>query len=91
MPYVQRDAGGNIIGRFANRQPGYAEEFLQDDAPEIVALASADAVRAANAPILAQLAANDVKIVRAITEGDSARVEAHKEKQAALRAQLIKP
>lgn len=28
MPYVQRDGLGNIIGVYANQQPGYATEFL---------------------------------------------------------------
>ncbi len=32
--YVQRDAGGNIIGDFANRQPGIAEELVDLDAPQ---------------------------------------------------------
>lgn len=30
MPYVQRDGAGKVIGRFANKQIGYAEEFLDD-------------------------------------------------------------
>lgn len=42
-----------------------------------------------NAPILKTLAANDAKIIRAITEGDTARIDAHKATQAALRAQLV--
>ena len=37
MVYVQRDAAGAIIGIYANPQPGYAEEALADDAPEVVA------------------------------------------------------
>ena len=37
MPYVSRDASGNINGVFANLQSGYAEEFLPDDDPELVA------------------------------------------------------
>lgn len=41
-----------------------------------------------NAPILAELAANDQKIIRALAEGDTARIDAHKATQAALRAQL---
>ena len=43
-----------------------------------------------NAPVLAQLAANDLRILRAIAEGDAARIEAHNAAQAALRAQLVK-
>lgn len=37
MRYVQRDQDGNIIGDYANPQPGYAEEALEDDAPELLA------------------------------------------------------
>jgi len=37
MPYVSRGDSGNINGLFANPQPGYAEEFLPDDDPEVVA------------------------------------------------------
>ena len=36
MPYVQRDLKGNITGVYANLQPGYAEEFLTEDHPEII-------------------------------------------------------
>ncbi|HBT44293.1 MAG TPA: hypothetical protein DEB21_20520, partial [Rhodospirillaceae bacterium] len=43
MTYVQRGAGGAIVGFFANMQPGIAEEFLADDDPEMVALAAAQA------------------------------------------------
>ncbi|GGU54019.1 hypothetical protein GCM10009504_08660 [Pseudomonas laurentiana] len=35
MPFVQRDESGRICGRFANKQLGYAEEFLPDDDPEL--------------------------------------------------------
>lgn len=30
MPYVQRDKSGEIIGTFANLQPGIAEEFVKE-------------------------------------------------------------
>lgn len=36
MPYVQRDAGGLVVGEFANLQPGFAEEWLPHDAPELL-------------------------------------------------------
>lgn len=48
------------------------------------------AIRDANAVIQAQLAAADLIIIRALTEGDTARITAHKASQAALRAK-IKP
>lgn len=43
-----------------------------------------------NAPILARLDANDLRALRAIVEGDTARIEAHKLEQAELRKQLRK-
>lgn len=36
MRYVQRDAEGKLIGHFANPQPGYAEEEVADDHPDIL-------------------------------------------------------
>jgi hypothetical protein len=36
MPYVER-RDGKVTGLYANLQPGYAEEFLEDDHEEIVA------------------------------------------------------
>lgn len=35
--WVQRDGLGVIIGDFANLQPGYAEEEVTDDSPELLA------------------------------------------------------
>jgi hypothetical protein len=37
MVYVQRDADENICGLYANPQPGYAEELLPENDPEVVA------------------------------------------------------
>jgi hypothetical protein len=37
MPYVQRDIEGRICGVYANLQPGYAEEFLDDNDPAVLA------------------------------------------------------
>lgn len=34
--YIQRDYNGQIVGAFANLQPGFAEESIADDAPELV-------------------------------------------------------
>ena len=36
MPYVER-RDGQIVGVYAKRQPGYAEEQLPDDHPDIEA------------------------------------------------------
>jgi hypothetical protein len=35
--YAERDDAGNITGVYANPQPGYAEEELPNDHPEVVA------------------------------------------------------
>jgi len=43
-----------------------------------------------NAPILAQLRENDTRAVRAILEGDQERISMWNERQAELRAQLVK-
>lgn len=37
MPYVQRNVGGAVCGCYAQPQAGYAEEFLDDANPEVVA------------------------------------------------------
>jgi hypothetical protein len=37
MPYVSRDDTAKINGVYANLQPGYGEEFLPDDHPDVVA------------------------------------------------------
>ena len=42
-----------------------------------------------NAPILAQLAAADLNIMRSVIDGDTVRINAHKVSQAALRRQLL--
>ncbi len=44
-----------------------------------------------NAALLAQLEANDKKIIRALVEGDTVRINAFKTAQATLRAQLNPP
>lgn len=35
MPFVRRDAAGSINGVFAQKQPGMAEEEIEDNAPEL--------------------------------------------------------
>lgn len=37
MPYVQRDNENKIIAQFANPQPGYAEEYIDDSDPSLTA------------------------------------------------------
>jgi hypothetical protein len=36
MSFVQRDCDGLIVGSFANLQPGFAEEYVSDDDPELL-------------------------------------------------------
>jgi len=36
MRYVERGIDGKVTGVYANPQPGYAEEELSDDSPEVV-------------------------------------------------------
>ena len=38
MPFVQRNEAGYVTGRFANSQPGFAEEYLPDDSPDLFAV-----------------------------------------------------
>lgn len=38
MAFVQRNDVGEIVGRFANPQPGHAEEWIDDDNPELISL-----------------------------------------------------
>lgn len=36
MPYVHRDINGVIDATFSLLQPGFAEEYLADDDPEVI-------------------------------------------------------
>lgn len=49
---------------------------------------AAAAIVAANDVVLAKLAANDLLIIRALTENDAARIAAHRTTQTLLRAEL---
>lgn len=35
--YVQRNQQGQIVGAYSNLQPGYAEEWIDDNDPELLA------------------------------------------------------
>lgn len=37
MPYVERNQDGVVVGIYANAQPGYAEEWLEEDHADVVA------------------------------------------------------
>ncbi|MGY2226473.1 DUF4376 domain-containing protein [Pseudomonas gingeri] len=54
MPYVQRDESGLIVGRFANRQPGFAEEWLADSCLEL----STEAIQRVYSATVAQINAD---------------------------------
>ena len=77
---VVRDENGTPVRQWA------LQDFTAD---EIAAKRKAE-IDTFNAPILEQLAANDKKVIRALVEGDTARIEAYKQAQADLRAQLKK-
>ena len=92
-----------LNGRIIMAQDGDALKAMQANAaqyPGAVACAVSDAeyeaIKAAqpktteesNALILAELAKMDQKIIRALVEGDTARITAHKAAQTALRAKL---
>jgi hypothetical protein len=44
MAYVQRDGSSNIIGVFANPQPGYATEFVADNDASLTAFIAKTAI-----------------------------------------------
>jgi len=64
--------------------------FNEEVAAEDVKLKSKMAIAQSNAAIIAELEKNDAKSIRALLEGDQARIEEWKQKQAALRLQLVK-
>lgn len=71
--FIERDETGKVKGIYAQRQPGYAEEEMADDAPELVAWRSArdNAARA-----LSRLAEIDRISVRALREYVAAKADA---------------
>ena len=88
-----KDLQNNV---FAFEADGSQDDFIKPGLTPITS-AQADTLRirvptkaeinaAFNASVDAQLAEADRKIIRAITEGDTARITAHKASQAALRA-----
>ena len=51
MPYIERDIAGLVKGTYNDRQPGYAEEWIAADHPEVLTFEAAvqaklDAVKA---------------------------------------------
>ncbi len=76
---LQDDGAGPYIKSWSYAQPRPTQQQL-DAAIQYISN------RAWNAAIDTQLNAADLKIIRALTEGDTVRVNAHKAAQAALRA-----
>lgn len=35
MPFVQRDDAGKVVGQFGIAQPGFAEEWLEPESPDL--------------------------------------------------------
>lgn len=56
MPFIQRNWKGEITGLFACSQAGYAEEFLPDNAPEVLAFEEAHP-----APALPPMTSDEIK------------------------------
>lgn len=75
-----------VIAQAINPEERTAEQIAQDEKDS--ADFRAEKVALENASIRAELDRNDLKIIRAIVEGDSVRINAHKSAQAALRARL---
>ncbi len=47
MPWIHRTEDGHIQSVYEVQQPGYADEFLPDSNPEVLAFVNADAIRLA--------------------------------------------
>ncbi|MGO7370076.1 hypothetical protein ACCT04_14690 [Rhizobium ruizarguesonis] len=56
MPYVQRNADGDICGLLGQPQEGYAEEFLPDNNPEVIEFAEKAKAALAASPSIERLA-----------------------------------
>ena len=54
MVYVERDAQGKVKGVYGPKQPGYAEEELADDHPDILAFRTALTAPRTNGRTVAQ-------------------------------------
>ena len=64
-------------------------EYLKTIGASIIEVIVPLTIAETNAPIIAEMDAADLKIIRAIAEGDIERLEAHKTSQALLRAKLL--
>ena len=71
MPWVQRDASGAINGIYANAQPGYANEFLADNDPTVVAFLNPPTVETVlSQDLMAQFTAVDAAAIQTAVAGN---------------------
>lgn len=49
MPYVQRNEDEKIVARFANLQPGVAEEWIDEGSPELTVVPKDERINALQA------------------------------------------
>lgn len=80
---LQDDGAGPYIKTWAYSQPQPTQAEIDAAIAEVTTVESNAEW---NASVDAQLMAADLKIIRALTEGDTVRIDAHKAAQAALRA-----
>ncbi len=77
-----------VVAADVSELDGLVQCYLDAKTTKTYVQTPAEVKAAANAPILAQMAAADLQIIRALVEGDAARIAAHKTAQALLRAEL---
>lgn len=71
MPWIQRDASKAVCGVFANPQPGYADEFLSDNDPALIAFQNpAKPQTVLSQDLMAQFTATDAAAIQAAIAGN---------------------
>lgn len=71
MPWVQRDALKNICGCYANLQPGYAEEYLDDADPAVLTFLNPPKPQTVlSQDLMAQFTADDAAKIQAAVTGN---------------------
>jgi hypothetical protein len=86
MPYVTR-RGGKVVAVSAALSPT-AMEFLDDSHADVREFLTRAQREQEAQQLRAEMNAADIRAVRAIAEGDAARIEAHKADQAVRRVRL---
>jgi hypothetical protein len=67
MPYVSRNAGGQVSGIFLNSQPN-ATEFLPNDHPDILVFFGGTLPENMDLAALSDLSLSDIKFIRVIED-----------------------